>query len=54
MSSKSSGSNAATSIVREAEAIEAWPPDQPIPYSLTPYAQAMLSLDDPEAEADPC
>lgn len=52
MSTKTSGWKAATETVRLAEAAEAYPPDRPVPFSLTPFAEAALALDDPEAEAD--
>lgn len=52
MSAKTSGWKAATENVRQAEAAEAYPPDRPIPFSLTPLAEAALAPGDPEAEAD--
>ena len=46
MSSTDNGQTAATEPAPQAEPAEAWPPDQPVPYSLTPFAEAALTPDE--------
>jgi hypothetical protein len=52
VNSANNGQTAATEPAAQGWAAEAWPPDEPVPYSLTPLAEAALTPGDLSADEE--